>query len=133
MYKQKSRNFCCPGFKCQSGNAASTTLFSNHITKVIEQNGAYAASKMSVKDTIMVGNCCTKDVYQNSLLSNQSHHKEQDSNSVISAEAMMLLELIQPVERKQRHVVRGRIIIGFDNKNTYRRIVKEIFKLSIYL
>ena len=50
----------------------------------------------------------------------------------MSAESLKLLELLETVARKTHHITRWRIIIRFNNRTAYRKIIDKIAKLSIH-
>ena len=60
------------------------------------------------------------------------HHKNLIGNTIIGAETITLLELIEVIERKGRHITRGKLLIGFDNRIAYRDIVKKVLKPNSY-
>ena len=42
------------------------------------------------------------------------------------------MELLEVLERKGRHISSGLVIIGFDNRKVYQKIVEEVTKASNY-
>ena len=44
-----------------------------------------------------------------------------------------MLELLEVLERKGRHILQGHIIIGVDNRRVYWKIVEDIKKASTYI
>ena len=48
----------------------------------------------------------------------------------ISAEALILLELIKVIEKKSRHIIDRKIIISIDCREEWKKIVKNIMKIS---
>ena len=66
------------------------------------------------------------------LLQNHMYHKEWENNTIVGAEAITLLELIEVIERKGRGISYGKITIGVDNRKVYQRIVEEIAKPKVY-
>ena len=45
----------------------------------------------------------------------------------------MLLELIEVIEKKSRHINQGKITIGFDYRKSHNKIIKDIKKTSDYV
>jgi len=97
---------------------------------MILESKAIAASDASVKDGEMGGAWIIKNNEGDELLSNEIHHKEWNNNSNVSAEAIMLLELIQVIEWKSRHISSGKIVIALDCREVYRKVVKQIYKTN---
>ena len=62
------------------------------------------------------------------LLQNHNYHKEQENNTIIGAEAITLLELVDAIERKGRRISHRKIIIKVDNRKAHQRIVETIEK-----
>ena len=62
---------------------------------------------------------CIRNQTQELLLKYHLYHKEWENNTVIGAEAMMLLELIETINKKGRGIASGRIVIGVDNRFVY--------------
>ena len=65
---------------------------------------------------------------QSVLLQYGIYHKNWIGNTIIEVETIILLELIEVIERKGRHITRGKLLIGFDNHIAYRDIVKKVLK-----
>ena len=64
------------------------------------------------------------------LLSN-TFFKEWKHNTAIGAETIVLLDLLEVMERKGRHTTSAKIKIGFDNRIACRKIVSKIAKASM--
>ena len=47
-------------------------------------------------------------------------------------EAIILLELLEVLKRKGRHIFHGLVVIGVDNRRVYRKIIENIKKASIF-
>ena len=67
---------------------------------------------------------CIRNQTQELLLKYHLYHNEWENNIVVRAEAIMLLELIETIDKKGRGTASGRIIISIDNRFVYHRIVK---------
>ena len=63
---------------------------------------------------------------------NTLFHKNWDDNTYKGAEAIILLELIEVIEKKGRHILSGKMTIGLDNRKVYQAIVKGIVKASLF-
>ena len=48
------------------------------------------------------------------------YHKNWESNTAIGAETIMLLELMEVLLRKGKHIRHGKIRIGFYNRKAYK-------------
>ena len=66
------------------------------------------------------------------LLQNHMYHKEWENNTIVRAEAITLLELIEVIERKERRISHSKIIIRVDNRKVYQKIVEEIAKPNVH-
>ena len=62
------------------------------------------------------------------VLSNRIYNKKWADNSSKSAEATILLELVQVIVKKSKHIQHRKIIIALDCYEVYWRIVKKIMK-----
>ena len=102
------------------------------ISRVIIEGKAYAATDSSMDDREMAGYWCIKDIDQRLLIHNTIYHKEWKDNTCKGAEAITLLELIEVIVTKGKHIPTGKIKIGFDNRLAYRKIVNAILKPSTY-
>ena len=51
---------------------------------------------------------------------------------MIGAETITLLELLEVLWRKGKHINRGKIQIGFDNKKAYKEIITTLRKYTKY-
>ena len=107
-------------------------LFNERIVEAIENELAYTASDASVKNGQMAGCWTIRNESNELLLQNHLYHKEWENNTIVGAEAITLLELIEVIERKGRGISHGKIIIGVDNRKVYQRIVEEIAKPNVY-
>jgi len=107
-------------------------LFNERIVEAIENELVYAASDASVKNGQMAGCWMIRNESNELLLQNHLYHKEWENNTIVGAEAITLLELIEVIERKGRGISHGKITIGVDNRKVYQRIVEEIAKPNVY-
>ena len=99
-----------------------TVSFNENITQIIRKLKVLAATDASVKDGKM-GEAQIISNYNGNLLSrNKLYHKIWNENSNISVEALILLELIQVIERKSWHINKGKIIIAVDYREVYQTL-----------
>ena len=119
-------------FNASPSAIQSPPPFNEAITKSIEESKAYAASDASAKDGVMSGYWCIRDINKQLLMCNTMYHKQWQDNTVVGAESIVLLELMEILERKGRHIDYGKVQIGFDNRIAYRKIVEQITKASIF-
>ena len=80
----------------------------------------------------MTGYWCIRDAKKQLLSKNSMHHKQWQNNTSAGAEAVVLLELMEILERKGRHISQGKTQIGFDNRIVHKKIVENIAKASIF-
>ena len=59
---------------------------------------------------------CVKDIDQSNLSERETYHKEWQENSVIRAETIALLKLMEVLNKKGKHISHSQTQIGFDNK-----------------
>jgi len=55
-------------------------------------------SDVSAKDGVMSGHWCIRDKNKQLLLSNTLYHKKWQDNTIVGAEVIVLLELIEVLE-----------------------------------
>jgi len=120
------------GINFQPSNQHYSPPYNEEITKAIEEGKAYAASDASVSEGEMARFWYIKDSENKSLLQNLIYHREWQNNSTEEAEAITLLELMEVIERKGKHIREEKIQIGFDNRQAYKKIVQKLMKPSIY-
>ena len=53
-------------------------------------------------------------------------------NTAKGAETITLLELIEVLGRKGKHITSRKIQIGFDNRTSYKKIMQALLKPSKY-
>ena len=85
---------------------------------MILESKVIAASDVSIKGE-MGGAWIIKNNEGDELLSNEIYYKEWSNNSNAFAEAITLLELIQVIERKSRHISSRKIVIVLDCRKVY--------------
>ena len=59
--------------------------------------------------------------------------KQQDNNTALGAELIVLLKLLEVIEREGKYVSRGKIQIGFNNWVYHRKIASKIGKSSAFV
>ena len=56
--------------------------------------------------------------------------KKWKKNSNVSAEAILLLELVQVIEWKSRHISNRKIVLALDYQEVHYKAIKEIVKIN---
>jgi len=80
----------------------------------------------------MAGHWIIADRRKELHLQNTLCHKKWGNNTIIGAETITLLELFEVLWRKGKHINRGKIEIGFDNKKAYKEIKTTLRKYTKY-
>ena len=86
----------------------------------------------SLKDSKITGYWKITNLQQSVSLQHGIYHKNWIGNTIIEAETITLLELIELIERRGRYITRGKLLIGFDNHIVYRDIIKKVLKPNSY-
>ena len=73
-----------------------------------------------------------KYVDQSIALENSLFHKEWGSNTIVGAEAITLLELLEVINKKSKHIQHGKINIGIDNRKLRKTIIEKVMKPAQY-
>ena len=94
-------------------------LFNQEITESIIQSRAIAASDVSIKDGKMGRAWIVMKNNGQEVLFNRLYHKKWADNSSKSAEVIILLELVQVIVKKSKHIQYGKIIIALDCREVY--------------
>ena len=94
--------------------------FNQRIAKAIDESKAFTASDASAKKGVMTGHWCIKNNQQQTLLKNHLCHKKWYDNAIVGAEAIVLLDLIEVLERKGYYTTHRKASVGFDNRIVYR-------------
>jgi len=98
----------------------------------IIQRMAYAASDASVKDSSIGGYWILADEHKRFKKEQILYHKQWNNNSSGVAEVLVLLELLEVMEYKGQHIEEGKISIGFDHRQAYKKIVSQIKRNNVY-
>jgi hypothetical protein len=106
--------------------------FNDDIINSILEKKAYAATDASVKEGSMGGCWILEDLDKRFRKENIIYHKQWEDNSPGIAEVIVLLELLEMIDRKGKGITEGQIQIGFDNKQAYRKIMAPIKKTNVY-
>ena len=64
-------------------------------------------------------------------LNNTLCYKNLTNNTSVGAEAIILLELMEFIERKGRETTSEQITVGIDNSKVHRRLIKSTLKPCI--
>jgi len=80
----------------------------------------------------MTGHWIITTYQQTHQIERTIYHKDWKQNTIVGAEAITLLELLEVISKKCRNVRRGTIKIGFDNAKAYNNIVKNLNKPTQY-
>jgi hypothetical protein len=122
-----------PNASMESSSVSINTVpFDDEIKASIRQRTIYAATDASVKDSTMGGCWILEDREKSVRKEHTIYHKQWEDNSSGIAEVMVLLELLEVIEQKGRHIEEGRIVIGFDNRQAYRKIMSPIKRINVY-
>ena len=81
-----------------------------------------------VKDRKMGGSWIIIDVNQQTKLENVLYYKDWSNNTTISAKVIVLLKLVEVIERKGQNIESRAIVITVDNRKAYRDLLYEIIK-----
>ena len=119
-------------YNVSTNNMQVVPPFNEEITKAISESKAFAASDASMAKGEMTGYWCIKDGNQNTLIENLLYHKEWMDNTSKGAETITLLELIEVIGSKGKHITSRKIQIGFDNRTSYKKITQALSKPSEY-
>ena len=106
--------------------------FDSEVTNSIMNKTLYAATDASVKDLKMGGCWIIEDKEKTFRKERIVYHKRWDENSAGSAEVSVLLELIEVIAHKGKHIEEGEIVIGFDNRKMFKRLTSPIRRNSVY-
>ena len=60
------------------------------------------------------------------------YHKNWNLNTIVGAEAITLLELMEVLKRRARHIENGKITIGFDNRIAHQQMINEVVKPTMF-
>ena len=66
-------------------------------------------------------------------ISKEVCHKNWNTNTFRDTEAIVLLELLEVLERKGQYINYRMVKISFDNRINYKKLVNETMKVSIYV
>ena len=65
-------------------------------------------------------------------MKNKTCHKRWEHDAPGAAESIVLLKLVDVLERRGRHTEEGSTTIAVDNRKTYNKAVNEIRKTNDY-
>ena len=60
------------------------------------------------------------------------YHKKWNQNTVVGAKVIILLKLLEILERKGQNISHSLVVIGVNNRKIYRRITQEIKKAGVF-
>jgi len=81
-----------------------------------------------------MGDCwIITDEFKRTNLENRLYHKKWENNTPGIAEVMVLLKLVTVIAKKSKHITQGKIVIGYDHRKSYSKIIKNIKKTSEYV
>jgi len=106
--------------------------FNEQITQAIQTNSIKAATDASCKNNQMTGHWRIESEDRSIKLENTLYHKEWGANTIVGAEVITLLELLEVIYKKSKHMHQGSIEIGFDNKKAYKTITSKVVKPTQY-
>ena len=100
--------------------------FTSEISNSIRNRMVVAATDASVKDSHM-GRCLIiSDENKSFKKEHVLYHKKWIDNNSGVAEVIVLLQLLEVIEAKGRHINEGEINIGFDLKKAHKKIINNI-------
>jgi len=106
--------------------------FNSQISRAIQNDEIVAASDASCKWKSMTGHWIIASTNENIRIENTIFHRSWGNNTIVGAEAITLLELVEVISRKSKHISHGSIEIAVDNKKVYRAITNELPKPTQY-
>ena len=106
--------------------------FSREITDSVRNKTAIAATDASVKESNMGGCWIISDKNKSFEKEHVLYHKRWIENNSDVAEVLVLLELLEVIEAKGRHINEGEINIGFDLRKAHKKIINNIMKSNEY-
>ena len=106
--------------------------FPDEISNSIRNRKAVAATDASVKDSCMGGCWIISDENKSFQQKHELYHKEWIDNNSGVAEAIVLLQLLEHIEEKGRHINEGAIRIGFDLRKAHKKIINDIKRSNEY-
>ena len=106
--------------------------FNQQITQAIQNNTIKAATDASCKNNEMTGHWIIETIDRSTKLENTLFHKEWGANTIVGAEVITLLEMLEVIHKKSKHMQHGSIEIGFDNRKVCKTIAAKVVKPSQY-
>jgi len=106
--------------------------FNQQITEAIENGEMLAATDASCKNNSMTGHWMLITTRQTNLTERTIYHKQWHPNTIVGAETITLLELVEVINKKCKHISRGKIRIGVDNRKAYNSITNQMMKSTQY-
>jgi len=106
--------------------------FNDQITQAIQANDLIAASDASCKNEEMTGHWIIASMDRSIKVENTIYHQTWGDNTIVGAEAITLLELLEVIHKKSKHIQHGSIQIGFDNRTIYKAIQSTGMKPTQY-
>ena len=80
----------------------------------------------------MIGHWRIKIIDRSIKLKNTLFCKEWEENTIVGAEVITLLEILEVIHKKSKHMQHGSIKIGFDNQKACKIIAAKVVKPSQY-
>jgi len=109
------------------------SLFNTQITAAIQSNTVYAVSDASMKYQQIGEHWIITNKEKTTELKNTLYHKCWNDNTCKGVEAIVLLELIEVIERKGWHISSRKITVGVDNRKVYQTIMEDVSKANEYV
>ena len=72
------------------------------------------------------------DQNNNKLIKNTIHHKQRDFNTLNTAEAITVLELIEVLEKWGKYIEEELVIISINSNKIFKEIITELLKSNQY-
>ena len=106
--------------------------FPSEISDSIKNRTAIAATDASVQESNMGGYWIISNENKSFKKENELYHKRWIENNSGVAEVIVLLELLEVIEAKGRHIDEGEITIGFDLRKAHKKIINDIKQSNDY-
>ena len=87
---------------------------------------------VSYKNSKIIGYWRIESTDWSIKLENMLFYKEWGANTIAGAEVITLLEMLEVIRKKIKHIQQGSIKIGFDNWKAYKIIVAKVVKPTQY-
>ena len=88
------------------------------------------ATDASRKNNKITGHWRIESTNWSIKIENTLFYKEWRVNTIVGAEVITLLKMLEVIYKKSKYMQQGSIEIGFDNRKVYKIIVAKVVKLT---